>query len=79
MIPCRTVLTALATISLLSACALPPIQAADAPEAESTKLVLTGSRIAHKVNGRVEGVKVISREELADSLRHERRPVGGAN
>ncbi len=69
-------LTAVAALAALSACALPPPQACEADAQPSEKLVLTGSRIAHKVNGRVDGVKVMSREEIADNLRHERRPKG---
>jgi cysteine synthase A len=67
-------LFALPALSLMVACAVPPQQVAAADDDESTKLTLTGSRIPHKVKGRVEGVKVISREEIADQLRHERRP-----
>jgi len=72
-------LTAAALLVALSACALPPVQPADADAQATEKLVLTGSRIPHKVNGRVDGIKVMSREEVAEQLRHERRPVGGAN
>ncbi|RVT88223.1 hypothetical protein [Inhella crocodyli] len=69
-------LAALAVLAALSACALPPPNPADAEAQPTEKLVLTGSRIAHKVNGRVDGIKVMSREEVADNLRHERRPKG---
>jgi hypothetical protein len=55
---------------------LPPPNPADAEAQPTEKLVLTGSRIAHKVNGRVDGIKVMSRDEVADNLRHERRPKG---
>ena len=58
----------------LTACAVPSSQTASVDADAPTKLTLTGSRIPHKVKGRVEGVKVISREEMADQLRHERRP-----
>ncbi len=69
-------LTAMTALLAISACALPPQKPADATAPEGERLVLTGSRIPHKVKGKVDGVKVMSREEVADALRHQRRPEG---
>jgi len=72
-------LTAASALVLLSACAMPTPQPVNPNEVAPTTLTLTGSRIPHRIQGRVDGVKVMSREEVADSMRHERRPVGDSN
>lgn len=68
-------LTRLCTLTAalaLSGCAFnapPPVEEEAAPK---ERLLLTGSRIPHKVHG-VSGTKVLSKQDVADDMRQNNR------
>jgi starvation-inducible outer membrane lipoprotein len=61
-------------LSLLGGCTMVPHADEDKEDdSKKSQLVLTGSRIPHKVDGKVIGTKIISAQDAKDDLRTANR------
>ncbi len=67
-----TRLSALTAALALSGCAFNAPPPAEEEVAPKERLLLTGSRIPHKVHG-VSGTKVLSKQDVADDMRKNNR------
>ena len=61
-------------LSLLVGCAAVPYTEEDREDdSKKEKLALTGSRIPHKIDGKVVGTKIINAQDAKDDLRMSNR------